>query len=299
MKLALGPLLYYWPRQTIRDFYQTVADMPIDIVYLGETVCSRRHEFRLADWLETAAMLEEAGKEVVLSSQVLIESGSELKTLRALAANGRFRVEANDMAAVNLLAGRVGFVAGPYLNVFNSHTLACLADAGALRWVATMEASADLVATLATATPAGMEKEVFAYGRMPLAFSARCFTARAHDLSRDDCQFRCLDYPDGLTLKTREGEGFLTFNGTQTQSWRTVNLLGDLAELQKMRVDVLRVSPQSQSMAEVVNLFRAAMDETLSLAEADDRLAALIPSPACNGYWHGKPGMVQVAAGGI
>ena len=85
MKLALGPLLYYWPRETVLGFYEAVAKSPVDIVYLGETVCSRRRELRLADWLSVAAMLKEAGKEVILSTQVLIESGSDVTILHKIA----------------------------------------------------------------------------------------------------------------------------------------------------------------------------------------------------------------------
>jgi len=35
MKLALGPVLYYWARDTLLDFYQEIAATPVDIVYLG------------------------------------------------------------------------------------------------------------------------------------------------------------------------------------------------------------------------------------------------------------------------
>ncbi len=104
-KLALGPLLYDWPRQSPLAFYADRVDAPVDIVYLGETVCSRRHELRLSDWLDVAAACADAGKEVVLSRQVLVESESDLKTLRRIITNGRFRVEANDMGAVHLLTG--------------------------------------------------------------------------------------------------------------------------------------------------------------------------------------------------
>jgi hypothetical protein len=69
---------------------------------------------------------------------------------------------------------------------------------------------------------------VFAYGRMPLAFSARCFTARHYNLPKDDCGFRCIEHPDGQLLQTREKESFLVINGIQTQSARVHNLIGDI-----------------------------------------------------------------------
>ena len=57
MRLSLGPLRYYWPRQAVLEFYAGVAEAPVDIVYLGETVCARRHELRLADWQEVGERL--------------------------------------------------------------------------------------------------------------------------------------------------------------------------------------------------------------------------------------------------
>jgi len=56
MKLALGPLLYYWPRAEALRFYEEAAGAA-DIVYLGEVVCSRRHELALEDWLALGAEL--------------------------------------------------------------------------------------------------------------------------------------------------------------------------------------------------------------------------------------------------
>ncbi|MDP2248529.1 MAG: U32 family peptidase, partial [Nitrosomonadales bacterium] len=85
MKLSLGPILYYWPREKLKDFYSQASKWPVDIVYLGETVCSRRHEFRIDDWMTTAEMLAASGKEVVFSTQALIESESDLRTLRRFA----------------------------------------------------------------------------------------------------------------------------------------------------------------------------------------------------------------------
>ena len=103
MKLALGPILYYWPREKLQAYYEEIAATPVNIVYLGETVCSRRHVMRLSDWLEVAKMLAAAGKEVILSTLTLIESESDLKSLRRITENGDFAVEANDMGAVHRL----------------------------------------------------------------------------------------------------------------------------------------------------------------------------------------------------
>ena len=131
----------------------------------------------------------------------LLEAESELLTLRRLCENGRFTVEANDMGAVRLLAGRnTPFVLGTGINVYNGHTLRFLAGLGEKRWVAPVELSQQTLASIQAERPAGVETEVFVYGRMPLAYSARCFTARYHDLPKDDCQYRCLDDPDGLIL---------------------------------------------------------------------------------------------------
>jgi len=290
-RLSLGPVLYYWSPDELLDFYARIADSPVDIVYLGETVCSKRRSLRTGDWLALAERLTRAGKEVVLSTLTLIEAASELGAMERLCNNGRFIVEANDIGAVHLLSGKHPFVTGPAINVYNARTLQVLADRGLRRWVLPVELSRAALADIQQQRPTGVETEVFVYGRLPLAYSARCFTARAHNLPKDDCRFRCADYPDGLLLSTREQESFLALNGIQTQSARSCNLIADIGDMVSLGVDVLRISPQHMHTEAIIEIFHACLHGTGTTEGAAARLEALTPLGTCNGYWHGGPGM--------
>lgn len=293
MKLALGPVLYSWPAEAISGFYRKAAEWPVDIVYLGEVVCAKRRVLDPEAWRALARELESAGKEVVLSTLALVEAGSELGALERICADGHFAVEANDAAALHLLAGRGPFVAGPHINVYNLETLKLVAECGARRWVPPVELSAAALAELQARRPAGLETEVFAFGRLPLAFSARCFTARARDVSKDDCEFACERDPDGLLLSTQEDQALFAVNGIQIQSAAFCNLAGERARLETLGVDVLRISPQWEITEEVVRVFRAVWDDSLPASAGLARLSALAPDGWCNGYWHGAPGMVR------
>lgn len=291
MKIALGPLLYYWPRAAVLSFYEEIAKSAADIVYLGEVVCSRRHELAFDDWLAIGEALAAAGKEVVLSAQALTESEGDLKLVRRVVGNARFRVEANDWGAAHMLAGRRGWVAGPHLNVYNGRTLTLLADLGATRWVAPFETTRELVAGMWAATlPRGVETELFVHGRVPLALSARCFTARRVQRQKEDCGYACLEYPDGLTLNTQEGTPFLALNGVQTQSAEIYSLASDIGSIEKMCVHIVRVSPKSQGTLEVLETWKKAIDGALpavaALEDVKDRTA--------NGFWHARPGREAV-----
>ncbi|WP_449447730.1 U32 family peptidase [Thermomonas brevis] len=291
MKLSLGPLQYFWPRERTLAFYREAIDWPLDIVYLGETVCSKRRELRTADWLALAEELAASGKQIVLSTLALIEAESELSVLDRQISHGGFWIEANDLSAVQLCKekGRP-FVAGPTLNVYNHRALAMLGEDGLRRWVPGVEQGRTLIGELKDGVLADggsmPELEVIAWGRLPLSFSARCFTARALDVPKDQCGFRCIDYPDGMPLATREGRPFLRINGISVQGEELTDLGPELPELRALGVDILRLYPQAEGMEAIVRHFDAARGASEAPARIGER----------NGYWHGEPGMRMPAA---
>ena len=67
-RLALGPLLYFWSKRRVEDFYQRIAETPVDIVYLGESVCSKRRNLRRDDWFRIGERLQAQGKTVIIST---------------------------------------------------------------------------------------------------------------------------------------------------------------------------------------------------------------------------------------
>lgn len=292
-RLSLAPVSYFWARDTLFDFYDRVCDSPVDIVYLGETICSKRHSLSREDWYQVADKLEAAGKQVVLSTLSLVEAASELGAMQSTCDNARYKVEANDMAAVQMLAARFksgmieAYVGGPSLNIYNSRSLNKLASLGLRRWIMPVEHSAAVLDEFEV--PDGVETEVFAWGKLPLAYSARCYTARTHNTPKDDCELRCLDYPDGLMLSTREQESFLVLNGIQTQSALTHTLIH---ELNHPKVDIFRISPQSHHTEKIIHLFRDCLNGDIEPEKAAQQLEKYALFGTSNGYWYGEPGML-------
>lgn len=288
-RLSLGPIPYLWPRERVFDFYAEMIETPVDVIYLGETICSKRRQLKPEDYWEIAERITAAGKEAVISTLALIESEGELKTLKRICADQRFLIEAGDLAALEFLEGRP-FVASHSINLYNHRTLNFLARLGLKRWVMPVELGRSTVADLLQHRPPGVECELFAFGRLPLAYSARCFTAYNRGLGKDNCNFCCGDYPDGLLVTTQEGQAFLNLNGIQTQSATVHSLLPALPEIRALGVDLLRISPQSQQTAEVVRVFAACLTGELDLTEGSARLRALVPTGLCDGYWTGQAG---------
>ncbi|MFO1318450.1 MAG: U32 family peptidase [Burkholderiales bacterium] len=300
IRITAGPVLYYWPRNTLTDFYARLVETPVDTIVLGEVVCSRRHEMKTEDWLALARELTEAGKEVVLATQALLESEGDLRIVRRLIAQGDHLVEAGDASALRMLAGRP-FVIGPHVNVYSRPALVEHARLGAIRWVPPVELGFDAVGRInpvhdpvpaGTASGTTVETEIFAFGRLPLAFSARCFTARHLHLGKDECGFRCLEHPDGLPLATSEGRPFLALNGIQTQSAARHCILETGAALRECGIGRVRLSPTSTGFDEIVQRFDDVLNRNGDVATARDTVAALAPEvDLVDGFARRRPGI--------
>lgn len=289
--LSLGPILFFWSKETILDFYQRMATEPLDMIYLGETVCSRRQELKVADWVDLALDLSASDKKIILSSQVLMESESDLKRLRKLVEQETFTIEANDLAAVKMLHAKgLPFIAGQSLNIYNEQTLNLMQSLGAMRWVASVELTAKKLTHIIAALPE-MVCEVMGWGKLPLAYSSRCFTARHYNLKKDSCEFRCLQHADGLQLFTREQQSFLTINGIQTMSAACCCLITHHIEMLKMGISTFRLSPQSKHMTEVIRLHLQVLTGKLDTITAVQALYPLAGGNLVDGYWQGESGI--------
>mgnify|MGYP002377139784 FL=1 len=285
MEIALGPVFYHWSSERLAAFYETIAAEPtIDRVYLGEVVCGKRSPLTEHALAAAAERLIEAGKTVVWSGLALPATVRDRKAIAALSQVPDL-IEVNDVSA--LLVREGPFVAGPLLNAYNEGTVEELARLGCVRLCPNVELSLEAIGEIAARRP-GMEIELF--GRLPLALSGRCYHARSHGLHKDACQFVCDQDPDGMTLRTLEGERFLAVNGVQTQSYGIQMPDFSVAELRTAGVNALRLSPHTGDMAAVARAFRAYADNSLTARELAENVRAVV-SPFVGGYLHGQAGV--------
>lgn len=295
--LTLGPVLFNWPADIWRDFYFKIADeAPVETVYLGETVCLKRMPFIEPHLAEVTERLEASGKNVIHSTLALVMTKQERRALAAVAKDNPVMVEANDVSALTYLSGKPHAL-GPYINVYNEETLTVLASRGARRVCLPPELPLKSIEAIAQqAHGLGVAVECFAYGRIPLALSARCYHARIHDRSKDGCLFVCEQDPDGLTVATLDDENFLAVNGIQTLSFACQNLVGELAAMTRAGVGRFRLSPHSCDMTTIARAFRAVLDGGMSAAEAVNAMKdQSFGAPFANGFIHGAKGVDWVA----
>ncbi|MCE7556269.1 U32 family peptidase [Aliivibrio fischeri] len=288
MKYALGPLLYFWSKENVESFYQQATNSEADIIYLGESVCSKRREMKPKDWFAIAKDISDSGKQVVLSTMALLEAPSEVNVMKKYIDNGDFIIEANDVSAIQLASeSKVPFVVGPAVNCYNAQTLNLFLKQGMTRWCMPVELSREWLQNVLTQCDElgirnKFETEVFSYGYLPLAYSARCFTARAENKPKDECETCCIKYPTGITVNSQEDQEVFTLNGIQTQSGYCYNLINDLPSMSNL-VDVVRLSPLSVDTFDEVRKFKA--------NETGSEKFALKDARHCNGYWHNIAGL--------
>lgn len=298
-KLTIGPILYNWDNDRFADFYARIADeAPVDRVHVGEVVCSKREPLRGDAVAAAVERLERGGKEVVLSTLALVTLKRERRQIADLAADTAGLIEANDVTALVHLGGRP-HVVGPFVNVYNEGTLARLAEAGAVTVCLPPELPMTSIATIAA--EAGRRQvmtEIFAFGRVPLAVSARCYHARVHGLAKDSCQYVCDQDADGLNVDTLDGQKFLAVNGIQTMSQTWCTLIGDIPELIDNGVGGFRLSPQTCDMVAVSKIFRDVLDGRCEAAAGAEALDGLLPDiPFSNGFLRAEAGAKFFAAG--
>lgn len=296
MQLSLGPVLYNWQPERWRDFYFRIADeAPVDVVSVGEIVCSKRAPFFDEHLPAVIERLERAGKEVLLGSLILVSQPRERRQTAALAEIADGLIEVNDLTCLRSISGRPHAI-GPFVNIYNEAAASFHAGQGAVRICLPPELPLASVAAIAAAVPQ-VDIEVFGFGRVPLAISARCYHARVHRLAKDNCRFVCDKDPDGLVVRTLDKEDFLTINGVQTLSHACANLLRDIEKLGQAGVRSLRLSPQACDMVDVARTFRDVVDGRKDAEAGCRRLEQIYPNiPFANGFLHGAPGFSYVTS---
>lgn len=295
MKLTLGPVLFNWPTPIWADFYARIAEeAPVERVVVGEVVCSKRSPFRTDALAGVVERLERGGKEVVLATLALPTLKREVAEIIDIAEDGGRLIEVNDVTALAAVAGRP-HVAGPLLNVYNEDTLHELAALGTAS--VCLPPELPLASIAAIARHRGVtDIEVFAFGRAPLAVSARCYHARAHGLAKDACKYVCEQDLDGLLVETLDGTAFLAVNGIETLAAGVTVLGPEVADLERAGVGRLRLSPHTCDMVAVIAAYRDLLDGRIDGGRLVARLSALaLPGAIVNGYAHGKAGACRTA----
>lgn len=298
MELTLGPILFEWKREELLKFYETAVEMDVDTIYFGEVVCVKKRGLSFDDIARLAEAVEKAGKKAVISTLAVVSNEDELNFVRE-AVKLPFAVEANDMSVLNMTEGTGKEVfAGPHITAYNAPTIEFLKSVGVKRVACPVELPKDSIAYNIKNT--GVDTEVFAHGKLPLAFSWRCYASRAYGLNKTACRHDCARHPEGIEIKTLENEAVFTLNGTSILSAKTHTLIHDVAELGGMGVKALRISPQYKDTAKVVDLWRRLLDNRISIDEALAGLDAITPEGFCNGWYHGAAGkdlLTRVNAG--
>jgi collagenase-like PrtC family protease len=295
MTLTLGPILFHWPAAEWIAFYRRIAEERcIEKVCIGDIVCSKRWPFINDLVPEAVDVLQQAGKTVLLSSPIMPTLERERRRIGELLNIAGVMIEANDVSALTRLSGRPHAI-GPFINTYNEDTLRHFVKEGA--GAVCLPPELPLSSIRALATVEGVSLEAWAFGRIPLAISARCYHARLHRRSKDSCQFVCGDDPNGRLVEDLGRRPIMAINGVQTLSATYCTAIDDIGELAAAGITSLRLSPCSGDMNAIARLFRDVIDKKMHAHEANLRLAAMLPSAMLsNGFLHSQPGHQRMAA---
>ncbi len=275
MKLALA--LNQWPltRAAQQAQLSQITDLPVQRIYLGETVCSQRDRLGLRGLLELQEQCLQAGQQLILSSLNLIASARDLALTQQLMRAPNVIIEANDMAAVALAhEHQHPFIAGSGLNIYNLASLQWLLSLGMIGYQPPLEITQQALATLLQqcqhiGNRHQFELEMLGWGYPPLAVSARCSSARVHGRNRQRCRKVCQQQGAELA-QSLTGQAMMRLNGTQIHGAEPWDLLAHLDELTKLGVDWLRIVPaQGQPLAWLAELATA-------IRQGDDHFTAPI-----------------------
>ncbi len=293
MELTLGPILFDWTRDEVLRFYEEAARLPVDRVYVGEAVCVKKLGLGLKDVSAVIKRLTAAGKKVTLSSLAVISNEDELRFTRDLCSM-HGSIEANDLSVLNMPeAAEKEVFAGPHITSYNAPSIEFLKEVGVKRVCLPVELPKGSIAHAIKET--GVEAEVFGHGKLPLAFSWRCYTSRAFGLTKSECRHHCAKYPDGMEIKTLDGRPLFTVNGTSILSADTHTLVESVEELSEMGVKAIRISPQHKDTAKVVSVFRRRINGETGPEEGLEEIKAVCGKDRlCNGWYQGKAGQDYV-----
>ncbi len=288
MELTLGPVLFNWKKEELLGFYQAIAESPVDTVYMGEVVCTKRRSLAVRDIEDIAATLSKRGKRVILSTPAIVAGKEELRYIEAILGLP-YPVEANDMSVVNMAeGGHKEVVGGPHLEVYNHVAVEFLMAQGIRRIAFPVELPAETIKYMIERT--GIFGEIVAHGRLPLAFSWRCYTLRAQGLKRKHCQNQCSQWPDGMDIRTLDGERVFNMNGTSILSAKPLALAGLMEETMGVGIKALRIYPHHSHTPGTIEIYREAIDGNISTEEAMEGLRRLYGEDLVNGWFSGGPG---------
>ena len=291
MKLTLGPIPFLWDKDSILSFYKEISATPVSVVYVGEVICSKRTTLSIETLKTIGRMLQDAGKEVVISTLGLITNQEELALIEDLFTLP-YAIEANNIGVLNKCDGR-DVIGGPHLAIYNAPTAEYLAGMGLKRIVFMPELNSNIIESISRSVPS-VEKEVIGFGNLPLAFSWRCYTARALEMSKSNCAVICKNYPDGMPIETMDKMPLFNINGTQLMSAQKVCLIGQHDRLEEAGITYFRIIPQARNTSDIINIVLGIMKGTISYPKALEALMRYAPEGISNGWFFGQAGWEYV-----